>query len=176
MGKVIPEGSRRRKVYRLGRRAAGKLLGTPPPGPLPATPAADAPDPRAELLHFEERARAGGSPQVVAIFSGTQLLESEGQRPTQLALALTRRGTPVVFVYWRWWDNEWRPQDRLEEGIVQIPIDVVTRRPEMITGAFEGLDRIALFEFPHPGFFETLSALNSTGWVRSEERRVGKEG
>lgn len=167
MGKVFPEGSRRRKVYRLGRRAVGKLLGTPP-GPLPAapaTPAADAPDPRAELLHFEERARAGGSPQVVAIFSGTQLLESEGQRPTQLALALARRGIPVVFVYWRWWDNEWRPQDRLEEGIVQIPIDVVIRRPEILTGAFEGLERTALFEFPHPGFFETLSAASSAGWI-----------
>ncbi|HEY2289799.1 MAG TPA: polysaccharide pyruvyl transferase family protein [Thermoanaerobaculia bacterium] len=164
MGKVFPEGSRRRKLYRLGRRAVGKLLGTPP-APLPAAPAADAPDPRADLLHFEERARAGGSPRVVAVFSGTQLLESEGQRPTQLALALARRGTPVVFVYWRWWDHEWRPQDRLEEGIVQIPIDVVTRRPEMLTAAFEGLERIALFEFPYPGFFETLAAASSAGWI-----------
>ena len=105
--------------------------------------------------------RAGGAGRVVAIFSGTQLLESEGQRPTQLALALARGGVPVVFVYWRWWDNEWRPQDRLEEGIVQIPIDVVTRRPETLTAAFEGLERIALFEFPHPGFFETLAGAAS---------------
>jgi polysaccharide pyruvyl transferase CsaB len=167
MGKVFPEGSRRRKLYRLGRRAVGKLLGTPPATApaAPATPAADAPDPRADLLHFEERVRAGGSRQVVAIFSGTQLLESEGQRPTQLALALARRGTPVVFVYWRWWDNEWRPQDRLEEGIVQIPIDAVTRRPETLTGAFAGLERIALFEFPHPSFFETLAAASSAGWI-----------
>ncbi len=164
---LFPEGSRRRKLYRLGRRAAGKLLGGDQPGSpaAPSTPAAAAPDPRAELLHFEARVRAAGSPQVVAIFSGTQLLESEGQRPTQLALALARRGTPVVFVYWRWWDNEWRPQDRLEEGIVQIPIDVVTRRPEMLTGAFEGLERIALFEFPHPSFFETLAAASSAGWI-----------
>jgi polysaccharide pyruvyl transferase CsaB len=167
MGKVFPEGSRRRKLYRLGRRALGKLLGAPPATApaAPAPPAADAPDPRADLLHFEERVRAGGARQVVAVFSGTQLLESEGQRPTQLALALARRGTPVVFVYWRWWDNEWRPQDRLEEGIVQIPIDAVIRRPEMLTGAFAGLERIALFEFPHPGFFETLAAASSAGWI-----------
>jgi len=167
MGRVFPEGSRRRGLYRLGRRALGKLLGAPPgPAPAaPATPVADAPDFRADLLHFEERARAGGASQVVAVFSGTQLLESEGQRPTQLALALARRGTPVVFVYWRWWDNEWRPQDRLEEGIVQIPIDAVTRRPEMLTGAFAGLERTALFEFPHPGFFETLAAASSAGWI-----------
>ncbi|MFL6237661.1 MAG: polysaccharide pyruvyl transferase family protein, partial [Thermoanaerobaculia bacterium] len=122
---LFPEGSRRRRLYWLGRRILGKLLGTGDLGSpaAPATPSADAPDPRADLLHFEERVRAAGSPRVVAIFSGTQLLESEGQRPTQLALALARRGTPVVFVYWRWRDDEWRPQDRLEEGIVQIPID-----------------------------------------------------
>jgi polysaccharide pyruvyl transferase CsaB len=164
---LFPEGSRRRKLYRLGRRAVGKLLGGDQPGSpaAPSAPAADAPDPRADLLRFEERVRDARASQVVAIFSGTQLLESEGQRPTQLALALARRGTPVVFVYWRWWDNEWRPQDRLEEGIVQIPIDVVTRRPEMLTGAFEGLERIALFEFPHPSFFETLAAASSAGWI-----------
>ena len=28
-----------------------------------------------------------------------------------------------------------------------------------------GCERIALFEFPHPGFFETLSAANSAGWI-----------
>ena len=178
---VFPEGSRRRKLYRLGRRAAGKLLGArDPAGPAAWTAGAGgagtgtpegSPDFRAELLRFEERVRAGGAsqiPQVVAIFSGTQLVESEGQRPTQLALALARRGIPVVFVYWRWWDREWRPQDRLEEGIVQIPIDVVTRRPEMLTGAFafpEVMERIALFEFPHPAFFATLSAANSAGWI-----------
>jgi polysaccharide pyruvyl transferase CsaB len=169
MRALFPEGSRRRGLYRLGRRATGRLLGAGDPGspaaPAAATPGDNAPDPRADLLHFEERVRAGGARQVVAIFSGTQLLESEGQRPTQLALALARRGTPVVFVYWRWWENEWRPQDRLEEGIVQIPIDAVTRRPETLTGAFEGLERIALFEFPHPGFFETLAAASSAGWI-----------
>ena len=176
---LFPEGSGRRKLYRLGRRAVGRLLGAGDPagpeaswqagaGGAPSTAAAavaDAPDPRAELLHFEERARAAGASRAVAIFSGTQLVESEGQRPTQLALALARRGAAVVFVYWRWWDHEWCPQDRLEEGIVQIPIDVVTRRPEMLAGAFEGLERIALFEFPHPGFLETLAAANSAGWI-----------
>lgn len=175
---AFPEGSRRRKVYKLGRRAVGRLLGASDPAgpaaawqegvggaPVATPPEAAAPDPRADLLRFEERARAAGAGRVVAIFSGTQLLESEGQRPTQLALALARSGVPVVFVYWRWWDNEWRPQDRLEEGIVQIPIDVVTRHPETLTAAFEGLERIALFEFPHPGFFETLAGASSAGWI-----------
>lgn len=185
MRRVFPAGSQRRKLYRLGRRGLGKLLGAgdaagsdaawregmggaPAPGSSPASSVSSdvpAPDPRADLLAFEERVRERGPGPVVAIVSATQLLESEGQRPTQLALALARRGVPVVFVYWRWWDNEWRPQDRLEDGILQIPIDVVTRRPEMLTAAFEGRERIALFEFPHPGFFETLSAANSAGWI-----------
>jgi glycosyltransferase involved in cell wall biosynthesis len=185
MRRVFPEGSRRYRVYRLGRRGVGKLLGASDPAgfsgsdapwregmggaPAPGAPlessGVPAPDPRADLLAFEERVRESGAGIVVALFSATQLLESEGQRPTQLALALARRGVPVVFVYWRWWDTEWRPQDRLEDGIVQIPIDVVTRRPEMLTAAFEGRERIALFEFPHPGFFETLSAANSAGWI-----------
>jgi polysaccharide pyruvyl transferase CsaB len=175
--RLFPEGSRRRRLYRLARRAFGKLIGAADPagsgawtagtGGAPNAEEAGAapPDFRADLLHFEERVRAAGARRVVAIFSGTQLLESEGQRPTQLALALVRRGVPVVFVYWRWWETEWRPQDRLEEGIVQIPIDVVTRRPETLAGACEESERIALFEFPHPGFFETLSTLGSAGWI-----------
>ncbi|HSF39828.1 MAG TPA: glycosyltransferase, partial [Thermoanaerobaculia bacterium] len=180
MRTLFPEGSRRRKLYRGMRRAIARLLGAGglspetawttgtggAPSPSgPGSPEEPPPDFRADLIRFEDEVRASGSPVVVAIFSATQLLESEGQRPTQLALTLSRRGVPVVFVYWRWWDHEWRPQDRLEEGIVQIPIDVVTRQPEMLSGAFEALTRILLFEFPHPGFFETLSAANSAGWI-----------
>ncbi|HEX9944153.1 MAG TPA: polysaccharide pyruvyl transferase CsaB [Thermoanaerobaculia bacterium] len=163
---LFPEGSRRRKLYQLGRRTVGRMIGADDlRAPEAALPGEAPPDLRADLLRFEERVREAGADRVVTIFSATQLLESEGQRPTQLALALARRGVPVVFVYWRWWKDEWRPQDRLEEGIVQVPIDVVTKRPEMVTGAFAGLERIALFEFPHPGFFETLSAANSAGWI-----------
>ncbi|HSG39736.1 MAG TPA: glycosyltransferase, partial [Thermoanaerobaculia bacterium] len=62
--------------------------------------------------------------------------------------------------------HEWCAQDRMEEGIVQIPLDVVLARPEMLTGAFSGMaSRIALFEFPYPGLFETLAAANAAGWI-----------
>ncbi|HSS75836.1 MAG TPA: glycosyltransferase, partial [Thermoanaerobaculia bacterium] len=179
MRRVFPAGSRRYKLYRMARRGLARLLGAVDSAGSDAVwregmggatassfPAAEqGPDFRADLLAFEERVRDSELESVVAIFSATQLLESEGQRPTQLALALARRGVPVVFIYWRWWDNEWRPQDRLADGIVQIPIDVVTKRPEMLTAAFEGRERIALFEFPHPGFFATLSAASSAGWI-----------
>jgi polysaccharide pyruvyl transferase CsaB len=180
MRTLFPEGSRRRAVYRAGRRLAGRLLGIrAASAAATAAPHGEAggdaagvsstgeplPDPRADLLRFEDQVRRSGARRVVAIFSATQLLESEGQRPTQLALTLARQGIPVVFVYWRWWDTEWCPQDRLDEGIVQIPIDIVAQRPETVTGAFAGMERIALFEFPWPGFFETLAAANSSGWI-----------
>ena len=175
MRRLFPEGSRRRAFYRGIQKLLGKPASAPPagtdtaaasetgeivlPGGLPA------PDPRGDLLRFEDRVRDGGARQVVAIFSATLLLESEGQRPTQLALELAKRQIPVVFFYWRWWKTEWSPQDRLDEGIVQIPIDVVVERPEMLTAAFAGIERIALFEFPYPGFFDVLAAANAAGWI-----------
>jgi len=173
MRRLLPEGTRRRRIYRQVRGALGRRLPHAPaapaalaaPGPAPAAPGEPAPDPRGDLLRFEDRVRAAGGPTVVAIVSATQLVESEGQRPTQLALELSRRGIPVVFVYWRWWKSEWRPQDRVTDGILQIPIDVVTDHPEALTGAFAGLSRILMIEFPHPGFFELLAAANAAGWT-----------
>ena len=178
MRRLFPEGSWRRKLYRgLRRIAAGRLDSPAEPGtvapssPVPLELPADAgsgpapADPWGDLLRFEDWIRDKGAPRVVVIVSATQLLESEGQRPTQLALGLSRRGVPVVFVYWRWWDHEWCAQDRLDEGIVQIPIDVVTGRPERLTSSFAGLSRVLLFEFPHPSFFELLAAANADGWV-----------
>lgn len=164
LDRLLPPRSRRRAVYRLLRAGLGRLA-----GPLtlrtPSPPPATAHDPRADLLAFDERLAARGDRQVVAILSATQLIESEGQRPTQVALELARRGVPVVFVYWRWWTHEWCPQDRLGEGIVQVPIDVVLERPEVLAEAFAGLRRSALFAFPHPGFFDLLAALQAEGWL-----------
>jgi polysaccharide pyruvyl transferase CsaB len=171
MRRLLPEGTRRRRIYRQLRGALGRRLPAAAPaapataGPAPGAPGETPPDPRGDLLRFEDRVRAAGARTVVAIVSATQLVESEGQRPTQLALELSRRGIPVVFVYWRWWKNEWRPQDRVTDGIVQIPIDVVTDHPEALTGAFAGLSRILMIEFPHPAFFELLAAANAAGWT-----------
>lgn len=166
MRRLFPEGSGRRRLYRKVRGALGRRIAeSPPPRPAEIPAAEAAPDFRSDLLRFEDRLREQGAETLVAIVSATQLLESEGQRPTQLALELSRRGIPVVFVYWRWWKTEWRPQDRIAEGIVQIPVDVVTERPEMLAGAFAGLSRILMIEFPHPGFFELLAAANAEGWL-----------
>lgn len=168
VSRLFPEGSRRRRVYAALRSLVLRPLGMArksrregPVGPS----AAEGPDAHAELQRFEDRLRAEGAETVHVMLSGTQLLESEGQRPTQLVRELARRGEPVVFLYWRWTRDEWCPQDRLDAGILQLPLDVVTGAPEILARAFRGLRRLAWVEFPHPSFFELMATLNAAGWV-----------
>lgn len=164
----LPEGSRRRWIYGAGRAAVARLFGAGASVRRPP-PAADvgAPDWRSELLGFADTMRQRRPAQLVVLFSGTTLDENEGQRPTQLALAMARRGVPVVFVHWRWSERQWRPQDRLGDGILQLPIDLLGERPEVIFGALAGIaaERLAIFEFPWPGFFATLAAAHGAGWI-----------
>jgi glycosyltransferase involved in cell wall biosynthesis len=188
MRRLFPEGGRGREIYRLARGLLRHGFGGPraphaevdghPWGNLAGkrdpvssqelaapTLRARSTDPRGDLLRFAEQVHQPGGPTVVTFFSPTQLIESEGQRPTHLALDLARRGHPVVFLYWRWQPDQWCPQDRTQEGILQIPIDVVVQRPEMLFGTFEGADRVAIFEFPHPSFFDPLATAHANGWI-----------
>ncbi|HET9794206.1 MAG TPA: polysaccharide pyruvyl transferase family protein [Thermoanaerobaculia bacterium] len=164
--RLLPEGSRRRQIYR-------RLRGLPEPLPPSEIPARDSspsepPGPRdfpGELAAFEERLLHAPKVPVVAIFSATRLREDEGQRPTQFALELARRGTAVVFVFWRWSADEPSPQDRLESRIFQVPIDVVASDPDILFRRFRGFPRRVVFEFPHPSFLEPLAAANAEGWT-----------
>jgi len=168
MTRLVPATGRRRAAYRLVRRAAERVVGSPTRtvAAPDAEPAPAAPDLLGDLLRFEERVHGTGGTTAVVIFATTALRESEGQRPTQIALELSRRGIPVVFCYWRWWPHEWCEQDRLDQGIVQVPIDLVVQRPELLAGLLANRpERLALFEFPYPGFFEILATLNAQGWI-----------
>ncbi|MCK4692447.1 MAG: glycosyltransferase, partial [Anaerolineales bacterium] len=118
-----------------------------------------------ELYKFLEHVREPESKYVVVIFSPTQLIEDEGQRPTNLAREMSRRGYRVIFAYWRWRKDQWRPQDRLDEGIFQIPIDLIVDRPDTLFRDFDGAQGIAFFEFPHPAFFGLMASANSSGWI-----------
>ena len=153
---VLPQGSRRRRAYQLLR--SRRRLAHMQHGP-------QSHDVVRDVLEFQARVRADGADTVAVLLCGTQLVESEGQRPTRLALELARQGTPVVFVYWRWGPGEWAPQDRLEQSILQIPVDMVIGQPGLVADAFTGLRRLAMFEFPYPGFFEVLATLNAAGWT-----------
>ena len=97
--------------------------------------------------------------------ASTMLIESEGQRSTNFALEFSRRGIPVIFGYWRWRKNEWQPQDRLAEGILQIPVDTIAEWPEIVMRRFKNQEKIVIFEFPHPSFFKVLSEAHAAGWI-----------
>ena len=102
---------------------------------------------------------------VVVILASTQLIESEGQRSTNLALEFSHRGIPCVFGYWRWKPDDWASQTRLEQGILQIPVDVLASWPEMIFREFRCDQKLLLIEFPHPSFFKLLAEAHACGWM-----------
>lgn len=163
--RLFPAGTRRARHF----RALRDLLAGPSSVPAAARTAdhAAAADPWQNLRDLAERASVERPVRMLAILSATWLVESEGQRPTQLALRMAQRGWPVVFAYWRWWPHEWAAQDRLDAGIVQVPIDMVLAQPDRLAKAFgESVrQRIALVEFPHPDFFELVAALHAEGWI-----------
>lgn len=186
--RLFPEGGRARQAFKLirgllrhGWRSPwgmpGKMGADAPvaaetapasmrqEGPPPVSSFAPLPEPRCDLVRFEEQVSETKVERVVAIFSTTRLNEDEGQRSTQLALELARRGVPVVFVYWRWPAEALAPQDHLSEGIVQIPLETVVRHPERLCTSFGGLERVALFEFPYPELVRTLASANALGWI-----------
>ena len=204
--RLFPEGGRARQAFMLirgllrhgwrspwgmpGEMGADVQVaaGTVPAGalqdgaPSGSSFSAPLPDPRCDLVRLEEQVSETKAERVVAIFSTTRLNEDEGQRSTQLALELARRGVPVVFVYWRWAAEALAPQDRLGEGILQLPLEAVVRHPESLCGSFRGLERVALFEFPYPELVRTLASANALGWITGydvvddwqEFKRVGQ--
>lgn len=138
--------------------------------PQPASPDLDArpetPHPWPELPVFAQAVRERQAIGVVLVLSGTRMDESEGQRPMQLALALARRGFAVVFAFWRWSPDELSFQDYLAHGIFQVPLDVLTARPELVLEGFgDFANRLLMIEFPHPSFLPTLGLARHHGWT-----------
>ncbi len=164
---ALPPGSRRRRAAAVLRR---RLLGERfPVGPLGSRPGASSHqlDTAAgdELRTFLGRYESSSPRQAALILAPTQLVEEEGQRSTHLALELAGRGVPVVFGYWRWGRVERRAQDRLDQGILQIPLDELLAAPLAVLSAFSNAPRLLLLEFPHPGFFGFVAAARGRGWI-----------
>lgn len=165
-GRVMPMGSRRRAGYhrliqQLRGFGSGERQADFAVGPVDAV---SAPTYLEQLVHFERDLRRHSVSRVVLVLSGTHLQEDEGQRPTQLALELARLGVAVVFAYWRWDTSESCPQDRLQQNIIQVPIDVIVGQAGAVSTLFDGLSRTLLIAFPHPSFFELLARANAAGW------------
>lgn len=118
-----------------------------------------------ELQQFTEWVQERRAPMVVVILASTELLESEGQRSTNLALEFSQRGIPCVFGYWRWKADYWALQNRLDQGILQIPVDVLASWPDMVFRTFECKEKLLLIEFPHPSFFKLIAEAHASGWM-----------
>ena len=169
--RLFPYGTRRRDVFYRALRAPFSRALRPrgSAGPLPESlhPLSEEPAEAqvvGEFVDFEARHRSTDT--VVVILSATQLIRTEGQRPTHFAEELSTRGAAVVFAYWRWWSHEWCANDRMSEGLLQIPLDLLSRDPPALLRTFtEASVRVLLVEFPHPSFFELLAEANAQGWI-----------
>ncbi len=173
--RALPPGTRRHTFYRKVRsrlrsfssrdRARVTHLETSPSPTKDGVVFRDRHD-ELPLREFVRQMEQRGSKTAIMILSATPLEESEGQRSTHLAFEFARRGKAVVFAYWRWADGDLRPQDRVEQGIYQLPLDEVMDNPMSILDACDTFEeRVLLIEFPHPGFFEILSYGNASGWI-----------
>lgn len=118
------------------------------------------------IAYFAEQQFDSGQRNVMTIFSPTPFVESDGQRAIHLAKEFLKKDFVIVFAYWRWDRNVRRQQDRLDEGIFQIPIDELIQARDELTRAFESYDeKVVLIEFPYPGLFESLAIAHAAGWV-----------
>jgi glycosyltransferase involved in cell wall biosynthesis len=163
---AAPPGTLRRRAYDLALAAVRSGGGRLSPARAGAgSDIASAQQVLRALAEFERTVTVSKARTIVAIASATGLVESEGQRPTQLALQLACRGIPVVFLAFRWTRDPWRAPERAREGILEVPLDLVTDRPDVLLARFADKERIALFTFPHPSLFETVAAANAEGWT-----------
>jgi glycosyltransferase involved in cell wall biosynthesis len=174
MKRLLPAGSLGRRIfYQLRARFGHSIVSLDRRPPLRTD---------RELHQFVDWVHEREAQKVVVILASTELNESEGQRSTNLALEFSQRGIPCVFGYWRWKSDVWLPQNRLEDGILQIPVDVLASWPEMVFRAFQCDQKLLLIEFPHPSFFKLLSEAHACGWMAiydvvddwAEFQRVGQ--
>jgi glycosyltransferase involved in cell wall biosynthesis len=155
--RIFPAGSvGRRLFYQLRARFGRSIISLDRRPPLHTD---------MELQQFIAWVHERQAPMIVVILASTELVESEGQRSTNLAFEFSRRGIPCVFGYWRWKPDVWASQTLLEDGILQIPVDVLASWPEMIFRAFQCDRKLLLIEFPHPSFFKLLAEAHASGWM-----------
>jgi len=155
--RVFPPGSLgRRAFFQLRARYGRSIISLDRRPPLPIDH---------DLQHFLNGLEERQDPEVVVILASTELVESEGQRSTNLALEFAQRKIPCVFGYWRWKPENWAAQNRLEDGILQIPVDVIASWPEMIFRQIKSVKKILIIEFPHPSFFKLVAEAHASGWT-----------
>jgi polysaccharide pyruvyl transferase CsaB len=184
--RIFPLGSRRRRLYQIVRLWFREKIKSPqglPGGRHTEAPGASMPgwqdrngrtayaqggelQSRSSILHFTEDQIRLGHRRVVTVISSTPYVESEGQRAIHLAREFSRMGYAIVFAYWRWDMGSKQPQDRLVDGVFQLPIDEMVDSPADVIHALSAFaEKNVLIEFPFPGLFEFLAMAHAEGWV-----------
>lgn len=184
--RLLPEGSRRKEAYRFLMgivKGSGPALSSAvrvgevdqflPSSPMKTQRAVTissqrivaSGDPMVDFLVFQDQVRQQGFDKAFVIVTTTPLRKSEGQRGTQLALQLASRNVAVVYAWWRWDPGERVAQDRLGDGIFELPIDILEAHYADVLSSFRGLERVLLMEFPPPSLFGALSRAHALGWT-----------
>ena len=158
--RVAPPGSLHRRLYgRFRRRLRGSrsttfMSSVDRPWPPDLSRVCD------QLSRFLESSK--GTRPTFFILAPTLFRLAEGQRSTNLALELSRRGHPVVFAYWRWSAED--AGDPSPENVFQLPLDLLEQDPRSLVGCFPDSDVVLLAEFPYPGLFETIAFAQGRRW------------
>jgi len=163
----------RRGVREASRRSEqpAAQVGAEPPGtanavdPAALATAAKVAELREGWRRFAQKRSAGGAPGIVCVFSATQLVESEGQRPSHWVHELSRKGYTILFAYWRWWPDQFPVQDRLRDGVYQVPIDLVVDHADAYLDVPGPRERSLWVEFPHPSAFTLVATASALGWL-----------
>lgn len=99
--------------------------------------------------------------ETVFIVSGTRFDPSDGQRPSQLALAAAHRGAQVIFGEFCWKAEDQRVVE--DSGILVVGLPQLLRASQTVVAAAGG-PRVAILTFPYPPLLSLLAQLNGTGW------------
>jgi polysaccharide pyruvyl transferase CsaB len=87
------------------------------------------------------------------------------QRVLHLARFLSKRGWGILFVAWRWSQEELFPNidEPVIRNVFQIPVDVFLEKQELF-GVVNCAKKYLVFEYPFPGFFITALKLKGYGY------------
>jgi hypothetical protein len=114
---------------------------------------------------WNEAVRDCSTNRTILMFSTTAWDRTSGQRSQNLASEYAKRGVPIIYCYWRWDRNLWRFQRSQERGVIRVPIDLFLEKYDRFLEAHDDIERIILFEFPYPDFFNVLADADSHGWL-----------
>lgn len=119
----------------------------------------------AGIEQFLEFVRKGGFPKLFVVYTTDPYMESRGQRSTWLAKEFSRRGFPVVFLYWRW-DQKEEIVKSQDPKIFSAPIDEFTKIEKLLFPFTSNqLTKVFLIEFPDSFLFEKVNLANLNSFV-----------